>query len=103
MTDRRRSARYVFLAPVSGRARAVSDCVVESWDGDDLVILAPLTATPGAEFVMHVDSSPGVAVVCAVRVLSSTPEVASGVLRFRLHVTAQPEHRDRRTTPVSGS
>jgi hypothetical protein len=74
---------------------------VESWDGDDLVILAPHTAPPGAEFVMHVDAFPGAAVVCAVRVLSSTPEMASGAIQFRLHVTARPDRHDRRTPPVS--
>lgn len=101
MTDRRRSPRYVFLTPVGGHARAVSDCVVETWDGDDLVILAPHAASPGTEFVMHVNSSTGAATVCAVHVVSSTPEMASDALRFRLHVTARSDRRDRRNPPAA--
>lgn len=98
MSDRRRFPRYALLRPAVGRARIVSDCVVETHDGNRLVLLAPHAVPHGETYQLQLSSALGTVTTHEVRVVSSTPVADNGVLRFRLHVSvgtavaAAPEH-----------
>jgi len=102
MTSRRRSPRYVFLPPIGGRARTISDCVVESWDGNSAVLVTTQAASPGEEFVIEFDATPGGARSCTVRVVSSVPDVTQDVTRFRLLVAMSSVSPDWRVAPSLG-
>ena len=87
MTDRRRFSRFIVLAPVDAYARTVSDCVVETWDGDHAVVVTAHAAARGESLVMQLAAPSGEPTSYAVQVVSSTPDVGSDPMRFRLHVT----------------
>ena len=94
MTDRRGSRRYVFTPPVSGRARAMVDCVIEHWDGERGVVHGSHAAVPGDTLVIQFNSQAGELRSHTVRVLSSVPDFDSGIPRFTLVVSVAPEGPD---------
>ena len=86
MTGRRRFTRYVLLAPADGQARTVSDCVVESWDGESAVVVTSQPARRDEEFVLQFNSPTGASRLYPVRVVSCEIDARHGPMRFRLHV-----------------
>jgi hypothetical protein len=104
MIGRRRFTRYVLLAPAPGRARTVSDCVVEHWDGKSAVVVTGHAARCDDELMLQFDSQDGVTRSHPVRVISCDIDPRHGPMQFRLHVevaaTNRPEpilERDART------
>jgi hypothetical protein len=95
MIGRRRFTRYVLLAPAAGRARTVSDCVVERWDGTSAVVVTGHPARCDDELVLQFDSPDGVTRSHPVRVVSCDMDPRHGPMQFRLHVqvaaTKRPE------------
>src|SRR5262245_39687447 len=93
MIGRRRFTRYALVAPARGRARTVSDCVVESWDRESAVVVTNQPAERGDEFVIQVSAPTGTTTLYPVRVVSCAPDARHGPLRFRLevHVTSATE------------
>ena len=87
MSDRRRFPRFVFLTPVGGHARTVSDCLIEAWDGDCVGLLTTHAAVQGEAFVLQHSSQSGEVTTTAVTVVSSTPVDGSGTMRFRLSLS----------------
>jgi hypothetical protein len=87
MPDRRRFPRFLFVGPLDGNIRTVSDCVVETWDGDRAVLLTAHPARQGETYVMQLHSSTGETSTHSVRVVSSTPVEGGGTTRFRLHLS----------------
>ena len=92
----------MFTPPIGGRARAMTDCVIEHWDGERAVVHGPHAAVPGDLLVLQVSSPDGEARSHAVRVVSSLPSFDTGTLRFTLVVALAPEAPDRLETPAPG-
>jgi hypothetical protein len=88
MIGRRRFTRYVLLAPADGQARTVSDCVVESWDGESAVLVTSQPARRDDELVLQLNSPTGATRLYPVRVVSFDIDAGHGPMRFRLHVRA---------------
>ena len=99
MNGRRRFTRYVPFVPPSGRARIVSDCVVERWDRKSAVVVTDQPAERDHEFVMQFTSPTGATTLYPVRVVSCTPDPRQGPMRFRLHVQLTPQM----TAPTDGA
>jgi hypothetical protein len=96
MDGRRRFARYLLLSTAKGRARTVSDCVVESWDGESAVVATAQPARPDDNVTLQFNTPAGAARSRQARVLSCEMDTRHGPLRFRLHlqVTADPNQPD---------
>jgi hypothetical protein len=86
MIGRRRYNRYVLPAPAEGHARTLSDCVVESWDGESAVVVTAQPALPGDVLMLQFTAPGGAIRLYPVRVASCVMEPQHGPLRFRLHV-----------------
>ena len=86
MSGRRRFTRYVLRAPADGQARTVSDCIVESWDGESAVVVTSQPARRDEEFVLQLNSPTGASRLYPVRVVSFEIDGRHGPMRFRLHV-----------------
>jgi hypothetical protein len=100
MADRRRSPRFVFVAPPDAQARAVYEAVVESWEGDRAVVTMTHATARGAEFLLRFIESSGELTTCSARVLSSTPVVRDDTVWFSLVVALTPVPSDWRMDPV---
>ena len=90
MPDRRRFARFVFVGPIDGNARTVSDCLVETWDRERAVLMTAHPARQGETYVLQLQSSAGETTTLSVRVVSSTPVEGDGTTRFRVHFAVNP-------------
>jgi hypothetical protein len=91
MIGRRRFNRYVLPAPAQGHARTLSDCVVESWDGESAIVVTAQPALP-ADVLMLQFTAPGGAIkVYPLRVVSCVMEPQHGPLRFRLKLRGTPD------------
>jgi hypothetical protein len=92
MNGRRRFTRYLLLSPATGRARTVSDCVVESWDGESAVVAIGQPARPHDKVALQFNRPGEAATLWQARVLSCELDTQHGPLRFRLHlqVNADP-------------
>jgi hypothetical protein len=86
MIGRRRFTRYVLLAPADGRARTVSDCVVEGWDGESAVVVTSQPARCDDRLMLQFNSSGGATRSYPVRVVSCEMDGRHGPMRFKLHV-----------------
>lgn len=86
MIGRRRFTRYVLLLPADGQARTVSDCVVESWDGESAVVVTGQPARCDDRLVLQFNSSGGATRSYPVRVVSCEMDARHGPMRFSLHV-----------------
>jgi hypothetical protein len=91
MIARRRFTRYVLPAPAEGRARTLSDCVVESWDGESAVVVTTQPALPADVLMLQFTAPGGAITVHPVRVVFCVMEPQHGPLRFRLHVRVTPD------------
>ena len=100
MTDRRRSPRFVFVAPADAHVQAVYEGVVESWDGDQAVVTMTHASPKGAEFFSRFLKSSGELTTCAARVLSSTPVVRDDTVWFSLVLSLTPISPDWRMEPI---
>jgi hypothetical protein len=100
MADRRRSQRFVFVAPPDAQARAVYEAVVESRDGDRAVVTMTHPTARGADFLLRFIESSGELTTCTARVLSSTPVVRDDKVWFSLVVSLTPVSPDSRIDPV---
>jgi hypothetical protein len=86
MIGRRRFTRYALLAPAEGQARTISDCVVESWDGESAVVVTGQPAQCDDRLVLQFNSAGGATRLYPVRVASCDVDARHGPMRFRLHV-----------------
>jgi hypothetical protein len=86
MIGRRRFTRYVLLAPADGQARTVSDCVVESWDGESAVVVTSQPARCDDRLMLQFNSPGGATRLYLVRVVSCEMDARHGPMRFSLHV-----------------
>ena len=100
MPDRRRFPRYLFLTPVGGHARTVSDCLVETWDEDRVGLLTTHAAVQGEAFILQFSSQSGEISTSEVTVVSSTPVDGSGTMRFRLLLSVGPVPVAWRSHPI---
>ena len=100
MADRRRSPRYVFLAPADAQTHMVYEAVLESCDGDRAIVTTTHAATGGDPFVMQFSSPSGELTTCAARVVSGTPVACDSTMRFRLILSVSPVSPDWRSEPV---
>jgi hypothetical protein len=91
MIARRRFTRYVLPAPAEGRARTISDCVVERWDGESAVVVTAQPALPDDVLMLQFTAAGGAMTVHPVRVVFCLMEPQHGPLRFRLHVRVTSE------------
>jgi hypothetical protein len=97
MTDRRRQARFLFLAPADARIQVTIDGDVERWQDDLAVIISTAAAVQGDEFVLQLDSPSGESTTRVARVLGCDPILVGDALRFRLRLSTTP------TSPPSDS
>jgi hypothetical protein len=88
MIGRRRFTRYVLPAPADGHARTVSDCVVESWNGESGIVVTGQPAQRDDALMLQFNSSGGATRLYPVRVVSCEMDPRHGPLRFKLHVQA---------------
>jgi hypothetical protein len=88
MIGRRRFTRYVLASPIEGQARTVSDCVVESWDGESAIVVTNQAARCDDRLVLQFNSTSEGTRLFPVRVLSCDIDPRHGPIRFRLHVQA---------------
>jgi hypothetical protein len=87
MIGRRHFTRYVLLAPpTTGRARTVSDCIVESRDSESAVVATGHPARPDDKVVLQFNSPSGAVRLYQARVVSCELDARHGPLRFRLHL-----------------
>jgi hypothetical protein len=86
MSGRRRFTRYVLLVPADGRARTVSDCVVESWDNESAVVVTNQPARCNDTLALQFHSPSGATALYPVRVTSCDMDPRHGPMRFRLRV-----------------
>ena len=89
MTDRRRQARAVFLAPADAHVEIVSDAAIESRHRDRLVAISVQAASIGEHFVIETSSPGGLqsweaTVIRCERIISESP------LRHRLTLSLIP-------------
>ena len=90
MTDRRRQARFLFLAPADANIQVTIDGDVERWQDGLAVIISAAAAAQGDEFVLQIDSPTGEPTTRVARVLGCDPIVVGDVLRFRLRLSTTP-------------
>ena len=80
----------------------MSDCVVESWNGESAVVVTSQSARPDEEFMMQFNSPTGAMTLYAVRVVSCEMDPRHGPMRFRLHVEVPSDTNGRpRPVPIS--
>ena len=89
MTDRRRQARAVFLAPVDAHVDIVSDAVVEQWQLDRVVVVSARAAAIGDHFVLEASLRGGVQSWEAT-VIGCEPIISELPLRHRLTLSLIP-------------
>ena len=98
MVDRRRSPRYVFFAPVDAQAQAVHEAVIESWDGDRVVVMTTDGAAKGDDVIIRFNSLSKELTTSAARVVSSTPVAGGdGTMQFRLILSVSESSPDWRS------
>lgn len=100
MTDRRRQARAVFLAPADAHIDVVNDAVVESWSHDRLVVITARPASIGDHFVMQTSSRGGVQSWEAT-VIGCEPVISESLLRHRLSLSLIPPTPPTNDAPVT--
>jgi hypothetical protein len=86
MNSRRRFARYVLPVPATGRARTVSDCVVESWDGESAVVATGQPARRDDQVALQFNAPGGATRLYQAHVMGCEMDTQHGSLRFRLHL-----------------
>jgi len=88
MLGRRMHPRYLLASPVEGSLHVREDVVIEQWEGDELVVLAPEPLSPHERVSLEF---PGDARRRAhVRVVESKPAVAAdGAIRHRLRLAVE--------------
>jgi hypothetical protein len=90
MTDRRRQARFLFLAPADAHIQVTIDGDVERCQDDLAVVISTAAAVQGDEFVMQLDSPSGESTTRVARVLGCDPILVGDALRFRLRLSTTP-------------
>jgi hypothetical protein len=100
MTDRRRQARAVFLAPAQAHIEIVNDAIVESWSHNRLVVITTRSASVGDQFVMQTNSQGGLQSWEAT-VVSCEPVISESPLRHRLSLSLTPPPPPANDTPVT--
>ena len=90
MSNRRRSQRFICLAPADAAARVTFDGIVESWQHDRVVVTTGHAATLGDQFVMQLRASSGQVTTWAVGVLACEPPLGEVAPSYRVTLKASP-------------
>lgn len=90
MSNRRRSSRFICLAPADAAARVTFDGVVETWESDRVVVTTGHAAALGDAFVMQLRAASGQITTWAVGVLTCEPPIGETAPSYRLTLKASP-------------
>lgn len=90
VSNRRRSQRFICLAPADAAARVTFDGVIESWQHDRVVVTTGHAATLGDQFVMQLRASSGHVTTWAVGVLACEPPIGETAPHYRVTLKASP-------------
>lgn len=90
MSNRRRTSRFICLAPADAIARVTFEGIVESWENDRVVVTTGHAAALGDAFVMQLRAPSGQLTTWAVCVLTCDPPIGETAPSYRLTLKASP-------------